>query len=163
MFDLEFAVVILRMCSYASEFLPSQSYTIEKIRGMSLADIRNAGDDVAAILPWPAPALTPKGSLLRVQHLAFAGLKSRCEGRVRVSRDRLRCAIQVALKIGIDSNAMSDMGELEKEMRRRVFYNLYIWDGYEDEDPYSNLSTDYRSQPPIPAAGPHCHSPLLDS
>jgi hypothetical protein len=94
-FDLEFAVVILRMCSYASEFLPSQSYTIEKIRGMSLADIRKACDDIADDIALACTRLSPKGSLLRVQHLAFAGLMSRCEGRVRVSRDSLRCAIQV--------------------------------------------------------------------
>ncbi|PCG93834.1 Hypothetical protein PENO1_081430 [Penicillium occitanis (nom. inval.)] len=130
-FDFEFAVTILRICSYTSEFLPSRSCTIEKVRGMNLTDIRQACDDVSNDLAIKCTLLNPKGGLLRVQHLAFAGLKSRCEGRVNDFRDNLKSAIQVAQNIGIDMDATEispDMGELEKEMRRRVFCNLYVWD-----------------------------------
>lgn len=79
-FDIEFAVVMLRMCSYASEFLPSQAYTSDTICGTNLANIRQACDDTAENVSLICARLNPKGSLLRVQHLAFAGLKSRCEG-----------------------------------------------------------------------------------
>lgn len=104
---------------------------------MDLTDIRQACDDVANDLAIRCTHLNPKGSLLRVQHLTFAGLKSRCEGCVSDFRDNLKSAIEVAQNIGIDKDTTKvspDMGELEKEMRRRVFCNLYIWDKYEDRD-----------------------------
>ncbi|KAJ5096380.1 hypothetical protein NUU61_005736 [Penicillium alfredii] len=130
-FGIEFATLLLRMCSYATQFLPCPSYCIERIRGMSLADIRSACDDVADNLAVTCTHLNPKGSLLRVQHLVFAGLKSRCEGRTNDFRNALGTAIQVAQKIGLDKDAtqwVPDMNELEKETRRRIFCNLYIWD-----------------------------------
>lgn len=102
---------------------------------MDLADIRHVCDGVADNLAIKCAHLNPKGSLLRVQHLSFAGLKSRCEGRISDFRDNLKSAIQVAQNIGIDKDVTEvspDMGELEKEMRRRVFCNLYIWDRYDD-------------------------------
>lgn len=102
---------------------------------MDLADIRQACDDVADNIAKKCTYINPKGSLLRVQHLSFAGLKCRCEGRINDFRDNLKSAIQVAQNIGIDKDdteASSDRGELEKEMRRRVFCNLYIWDRYGD-------------------------------
>ncbi|EED18320.1 conserved hypothetical protein [Talaromyces stipitatus ATCC 10500] len=138
-FDIEFAVVILRICSYTSEFIPSKSCTIEQVHDMNLVDIRQACDDVANDLANKCTHLDPKGSLLRMQSLAFKGLKSRCEGRVDDFRNTLRCAIHVARDIRIDREAAEsfpDMGELEKEMRRRVFCNLFIWDRYDDSDLY---------------------------
>lgn len=104
------------------------------IHGMEPADIRRACDDVADIIAKKCTYVNPKGSLLRVQHLSFAGLKSRCEGRINDFRDNIKRAIQIAQDIGIDKDdtvATSNMGELEKEMRRRVFCNLYIWDRYD--------------------------------
>ncbi|KAA8651286.1 fungal specific transcription factor domain-containing protein [Aspergillus tanneri] len=79
-FEIELAVLILRVCSYASQFLPSPSYTIESIWGMLLSDIQNTCDDIAGHLAEICTSLNPRGSLLRVQHLAFAGFKSHCEG-----------------------------------------------------------------------------------
>lgn len=109
---------------------------------MDLADIRQACDAVADNLAIKCAHHNHKGSLLRVQHLAFAGLKSRCEGCIDKFRDKLKSAIQVAQNIGIDKDTTEisrDMGELEKEMRRRVFCNLYIWDRYDDRDLYRSF------------------------
>ncbi|KAJ5152588.1 uncharacterized protein N7482_009066, partial [Penicillium canariense] len=133
LFEIEFAVLILRICSYASQYLPSPSCTIERIRDMSLADIRHSCDEAADSLAEICPRLNSKGSLLRVQHLAFVGLKAKCEGRMKDFRDALRSAIQVAQRIGADKDVslvVPDMSELEKETRRRIFCNLYIWDSY---------------------------------
>ncbi|OQD98185.1 hypothetical protein PENSOL_c010G11132 [Penicillium solitum] len=131
--EIEFTVLILRICSYASEYIPSPSCTIERIRDMSLADIRHSCDEAADSLTEICLRLDSKGSLLRVQHLAFVGLKAKCEGRMKDFRDVLRSAIQVAQRIGADKDVslvVSDMSELEKETRRRIFRNLYIWDSY---------------------------------
>lgn len=130
-FEIEFTVLILRICSYASEYLPSSSCTIEKIRDMSLADIRHLCDEAADSLAEICLRLNPKGSLLRVQHLAFVGLKAKSQGWMKDFRDALRSAIQVAQRIGADkgeSSEVHNMSELEKEARRRIFCNLYIWD-----------------------------------
>ena len=135
MVDIEFAVLLLRICSYASQFLPSPSYTVDRIRGMILADIRTACDDAANDLAVICARIDSRGSLLRVQHIAFAGLSSMCEGRTNAFWEALSCAIRVAQRVGIRSDAVTwvhGMDELEKEMRRRTFCNLYIWDRYED-------------------------------
>lgn len=123
---IEFLVLLMRICSYASQFLPSPSYTIEKIRGVSLTDIRTTCDSIANSLAIICTHFDPIGSLIRVQHMSVAALKARCEGRSKVTWDTLSCAIQVAQKVGIERNSCMD--EAEIETRRRVFCNLYIWD-----------------------------------
>ena len=158
--DIEFTVLLLRICSYASQFLPSPSYTIDRIRGMALADIRNTCDDIANNLAATCVRLDARGSLLRVQHLAFAGLRSMCEGRTSAFWEVLSCAIRVAQRVGIHSDAttwMHDMDELEKEMRRRTFCNLYIWDRYEDWHRESAvlLTSLFHTQPSIKTIRPH--------
>ncbi|OCK74320.1 hypothetical protein K432DRAFT_386876 [Lepidopterella palustris CBS 459.81] len=130
-FDVEFTVLFLRVCSYALQFLPSPSYTIDRIRGMFLANIRDACDDIAEKLAVICARLNTKGSLLRVQHLSFSGLRSQCEGRINAFWEALSSAIRVAQRVGLHRGrtaSMLGMHELEKEMRRRVFCNLYIWD-----------------------------------
>ena len=67
--EVEFAVLILRVCSYASEFLPSPSHTVDSIRGMSLADIRTTCEDISKDLAAICIGVDARGSLLRVQHL----------------------------------------------------------------------------------------------
>ena len=125
--DVEFAVLLLRICSYASQFLPSPSYTIERIRGMFLSEIRSVCDDIADTLAGICTRLDARGSLLRVQHLCFAGLKSQCEGRTNVFWESLSSAMRVAQRIGVDRDA-SGVDGIEKASQRRVFCNLYIWD-----------------------------------
>ena len=127
-FEIKFTVLILRICSYASDFLPSPSCTIDRIRGISLADIRHSCDEAADSFLTLCIRFGPQGGLLRVQHLAFAGLKARCEGRMNDFRQTLRSSIQVAQQIGADKDASQYLDELEKETRRRVFCNLFTWD-----------------------------------
>ncbi|RYP58217.1 hypothetical protein DL769_009054 [Monosporascus sp. CRB-8-3] len=131
--EIEFAVLFLRICSYASQFLPSPTYTIDSIRGVPLADIRKSCDGVADALTPICTQLDARGSLIRVQHVAFAGLRSLCQGRTNAHWEALSCAVRVAQRIGLHVDTTSSfsslsMDELEKEMRRRTFCNLYVWD-----------------------------------
>ena len=129
--DIEFSVLFLRICSYASQFLPSPAYTIDSIRGMALADIRKSCDGVADALAPICTRLDARGSLLRVQHLAFVGLRTLCQGRTNAFWEELNSAIRVAQRISIDAISWTNgIDELEKEMRRRTFCNLYVWDRY---------------------------------
>lgn len=129
--EVDFAVLILRICSYASQFLPSPSYTLDKIRGVLLSDIRSTCDEVAEGLAGISSAFDGRGSLIRVQHLVFFGLRCQMEGRRDAFWDALSRAIRVAQSVGIHSEAPRPRlgaDELEKEMGRRTFCNLYIWD-----------------------------------
>lgn len=129
--EVDFAVLILRICSYALQFLPSPSYTLDKIRGMLLSDICNMCDVTAESLAAISSALDGRGSLIRVQHLAFFGLRCQVEGKRETLWDALSRAIRVAQSVGIHSEAATarpDVDELEREMGRRTFCNLFIWD-----------------------------------
>ena len=129
--EVDFAVLILRICTYALQFLPSPSYTLDKIRGMLLSDICNMCDQIAGSLAAISSVLDGRGSLIRVQHLAFFGLRCQVEGRRETFWDALNRAIWVAQSVGIDSEATKArpaVNELEREMGRRTFCNLFIWD-----------------------------------
>ena len=128
----EFAVLFLRICSYALQFLPSPVYAIDSIRGVTLDEIRKSCDGVSDALAPICARLDRRGSLFRVQHLAFAGLRSLCQGRADMYWEALSNAIRVAQRIGlhVDITSSRSMDELEKEMRRRTFCILYIWDRY---------------------------------
>ncbi|CRG92720.1 Pyrimidine pathway regulatory protein 1 [Talaromyces islandicus] len=129
--EVDFAVLILRICSYASQFLPSPGYTLDKIRGVLLADIRNTCDETADSLAAIGRALDSRGSLIRVQHLAFYGLRCQMEGRRNDFWESLSRAVQVAQTVGLHSEAARSrpgMDEIDKEMERRTFCNLFIWD-----------------------------------
>ena len=129
--EVDFAVLILRICSYALQFLPSPSYALNKIRGALLSDICNTCDEIAESLASISSAVDGRGSLIRVQHLAFFGLRCQMEGRRDALWDALSRAIRVAQSVGIHSEAANSrpgLDELDKEMGRRTFCNLYIWD-----------------------------------
>lgn len=135
--DFEFAVLILRICSYATHFLPSKSHLIDGIRGMTLSQIRDLCTQVADDLTASCAELDGRGSLSRIQHLIFAGLAFMCEGKMNASYDKLNLAIRAGQQLGIQRDPSSvcsardgDIDELEKEMRRRTYCNLYIWDRY---------------------------------
>lgn len=129
--DVEFAILFLRVCCYASQFLPSPGYTIDSIKGVPLSDIRKSCGDVISILSPICASLDTRGSLIRVQHLGLAALASRIICHMDAVWEHVSCATRVAQQIGLplaSRNWPGDMDEIEKEMRRRTFCNLYIWD-----------------------------------
>ncbi|TGJ78766.1 hypothetical protein E0Z10_g9994 [Xylaria hypoxylon] len=129
--DIEFPVLFLRICSYASQFLPSSTYTVDSVKGVPLSKIRRSCDDIVNKLLPVCTRLDPRGSLTRVQHIAFAALGSSSLGQIHASWEALSHATRVAQQIGLHDTTVSltsNIDELEKEMRRRTFCNLYIWD-----------------------------------
>jgi hypothetical protein len=130
-FDVEFAVLFLRICAYASQFLPSPSYTIDHIRGMPLTNVRDACHDIAEELAAICKRLNPTGALISVQHLLILGLQRGCEGRIRDFWEALSNAVRVAQRIGLHRGRTAwtyGMHEFDKEIRCRVLCNLYTWD-----------------------------------
>ena len=131
--DVEFSILFLRAYCYASHFLPSPTHTIDGIKGVSLADIRKSCEESINSLVPICARLDPQGSLIRVQHTAFAGLASTCLGQLNAAWESLSSATRVAQQISLHLDAIiwpSGIDELEKEMSRRTFCFLYIWDRY---------------------------------
>ncbi|KHE85199.1 hypothetical protein GE21DRAFT_5180 [Neurospora crassa] len=128
--DVDFVVLLLRIVSYALQFLPSPIYPLDRIRGVLLADVRNECDDIANTLEAMSWALDGRGSLIRVHQVAFAALKSQTEGNIKACWETVSRAIRIAQSIGIHSDSVTAIGanETEKEMARRIFCNLYAWD-----------------------------------
>ncbi|ORY04450.1 hypothetical protein BCR34DRAFT_544428 [Clohesyomyces aquaticus] len=131
--DVEFAVVIMRICSYASLFLPSPTYNIDAVRGMKLADIRSICSEIGDTLFAMTVEMDRQGSLFRVQHLLFSGLKFHCEGNPHELWVALGHASQVAKELGLYDQFrqvwfQDDEVELDKELGCRAICLLYIWD-----------------------------------
>lgn len=129
--DTEFAVLILRICAYAAQFLPSQTHTIDSIDRLPLSGIRNACNEVANSLARACLTLDWSGSLTRVQHLLFFAIKLSCEGRTDMFWEAIGAASQAAQKAGIHKDHFEPgkiNNGLEKEIRCRVFCSLYILD-----------------------------------
>jgi hypothetical protein len=129
--DAEFAVLFLRICAYAAQFLPSPSVTIDSIRGVSLSDIRNACQDVAGKLSAICEKLDGRGNLVRVQHLSVSALYWQCEGQSNAYWEAINNASRVAQKIGLHRGrmrVMPGMQEYDREVRCRMYCSLYLWD-----------------------------------
>jgi hypothetical protein len=133
---VEFAVLILRICTYALQFLPSQTpnHAGDTIHGLSRGDILRVCTDVADSLARACVLLDAKGSLVRVQHLLYAALRASCEGRTDQFWDGVVSACRAALRAGIhmdggaSATACYGGGEMERELNRRTFCGLYVLD-----------------------------------
>lgn len=130
--DVEFAVLMLRICAYSSHFLPSQKYTVDTIKGKSLSAIRINCNQLAERLESICNEAVLRGSLMRVQYMYFAAMCYECESRIKLSWSTLCCAIREAQEVGINreppKHRSHGLDDLEIELRRRMFCNLYIWD-----------------------------------
>ncbi|OQD72100.1 hypothetical protein PENPOL_c001G01430 [Penicillium polonicum] len=137
--DVEFAALIARICSYATQFLPSPSHAVDQIRGRSLADIRDTCSNIGNNLATACEILDWKGTLVRVQHIIFAALKVSCEGRTSQFWEGIGSACRAAQKAGIHIDTTGLMGsqlpkdsaqELERDIQRRTFCSLYVLDSH---------------------------------
>ncbi|KAJ5602578.1 hypothetical protein N7537_005534, partial [Penicillium hordei] len=137
--DVEFAALIARICSYATQFLPSRSHTVDQILGRSLADIRDTCSSIGKNLATACEILGWKGTLVRVQQIIFAALKVSCEGRTSQLWEGIGSACRAAQKAGIHTDTIGFVGsqfardsaqELERDIQRRTFCSLYVLDSH---------------------------------
>lgn len=130
--DLEFAVLLLRLCSYSAQFLPSQNYTADTILGEPLRTIREQCDATATAI---SHSLTMKGnppSIPRVHQLFFHACYLKNEGQMKQSWDVLSEAIREAHELGLHLDLPKGSGtltsEYDLEMGKRTYWNLFLWD-----------------------------------
>ncbi|KAK3291707.1 uncharacterized protein B0H64DRAFT_239296 [Chaetomium fimeti] len=130
--EADFVILILRICSYTLRFLPSPGYPLDKIRGVLLSDVRNMCDETVENLATISTAADSRASLIRVQHLAFLGLQHQVEGRTSAFWEALSRAIRVAQNVGLHrefaARPWEGVDKTVREMERRTFCNLYVWD-----------------------------------
>lgn len=121
--------LILRICSYALQFLPSPGYTLDKIRGVPLTKIRDSCDSIAQNLEMVAVAADTRGSFIRVQYLILHGLQCRMECNTSSFFQMIARATHVAQDVATteDSSALpANTSPVDHDIETRVFYNLYI-------------------------------------
>ncbi|EFX02775.1 hypothetical protein CMQ_2704 [Grosmannia clavigera kw1407] len=128
---VDFVVLILRICAYATQFLPAPGYIMDKVRGVPLTDVRSMCEETADNLDAIAMAADGRGSLIRVQHQAYHGLHCQIDGKMGLFWDAVSQAIRTAQSVGIHCDAVAVRRGVDgptREMERRTFCILYIWD-----------------------------------
>ncbi|KFA51572.1 hypothetical protein S40293_03969 [Stachybotrys chartarum IBT 40293] len=132
--DIEFAVLILRIGAYSSQFLPSPAYTADEIRGRSLSDIRHHCTEGAEALEKICVQIDGTSSLVRVQHTSFAALCQQCAGDMRSFLPTLGRAISMVQLLSNHTepyNTSEDSNFFMAELKRRVSCSLYVVDKLE--------------------------------
>lgn len=130
--DLEFAALLVRLCSYSAQFLPSQSYTADTILGTTLSAIReNCNATAIALSRSPILKDAPR-SISRVHQLFFRACYLKNEGEMKESWDILSEAIREAHEMGLHLDLQKGSGriasEYDLEMGKRTYWNLWLWD-----------------------------------
>lgn len=129
--DIEFAVLMLRMVSYSTLFLPSPSHAVDVIRGVSLREICETCSNAASSLAEICLGLDWKGSLARVQHILFAALKCSCEGRTDKFWENIHDASRSAQKAGLHITSSGiRSGSIHQLERDRTLCSLYALDSH---------------------------------
>ncbi|MCJ1377220.1 hypothetical protein MMC17_000312 [Xylographa soralifera] len=114
--ELEFAVLLLRLCAYSSQFLPSKNYTAETILSTPIGTIREQD----------------KPSITCVHQLFFAACYLKNEGKVKESWNMLGEAIREAYDMGLHLDVPrcngKTLSQYELEMGKRTYWYLWLWD-----------------------------------
>ena len=132
--DLEFAALLLRLCCYTAQFLPSQNYTADTIIGNSLTTIREQCNATATSLTRTSIMKEGSPSMTRIHELFFHACYLKNEGEMKESWDVLSDAIHKAHELGLHLDLREASGRLitqyNVEMRKRTYWNLWLWDKY---------------------------------
>ncbi|KAL8813214.1 MAG: hypothetical protein Q9200_000443 [Gallowayella weberi] len=132
--DVEFAALLLRLCSYTAQFLPSQNYTADTILGASLSTIRQECDATANALASTQFVKLSSRSIVRIHQLFFRACYLKNEGDVKGSWDVLSEATREAQELGLHLDLHKGQGkfisEYDVEMGKRTYWNLWLWDKF---------------------------------
>jgi Fungal specific transcription factor domain len=144
--QLEFTLLVLQICSYAAQFLPSPTYVADTICGISIAGIRETCYSLASSISnaiSPSPFATRmgigmevgpgSGSLTIVQYTYFSASYLLNAGFLRDAWSTLGRAVAVIQELGMHlelplESPNRQPSPLEAEMRRRAFWNIYTMD-----------------------------------
>jgi hypothetical protein len=137
--SLHFSILILRVCAYSAQFFPSSTQETgplggDTLLGVPLDKIRKHCHDLASRLQRMCEQLSGPMSLIWVQQLFYAACYEKNEGNIVNAWYTLGYAIRVVQDLGLHvedtRSEKRDMNDLEYDMGRRAFWNLYIWDRF---------------------------------
>jgi hypothetical protein len=137
--DIQFGILILRICCNSILFLPHAKYPTNNLIDIPLDLLAQRCHDAADRLdhfhPW-------KSSYLRVQQLFQKAIYEKGRARVKESWFLLNDAISIAQDLALHSEKISaEFTSVDMEMRRRLFWSLYVWDKFVS----LHLSSQYNS------------------
>ncbi|KAJ5677817.1 uncharacterized protein N7477_003450 [Penicillium maclennaniae] len=128
--DIDFGLLVLRVCLLSIQSLPHSKFPTIGVLKSHPEAMEQWYSSLADELDKSQPP-TKKPSIETVQHrfLHVGYLKN--YGKVRASWSVLSTAVRDAHEMGLH---LKDPGipisDLEMELRRRTFWNLYVWDRY---------------------------------
>ncbi|KAF2233368.1 hypothetical protein EV356DRAFT_207909 [Viridothelium virens] len=132
--SLEFGILILRICAYSAQFIPSKTHTTDELLGIPVDIIRTHCNRLATRLYRVCGELEGPQSLSCVHQLFYHACYVKNEGSIRDAWYALGTAVRVFqdLSVGLEEplTSQTPINDLEKDMRRRAFWNLYIWDRF---------------------------------
>lgn len=123
--DIQFGVLILRLCVNSLQFLPADGHA-SKVLDIPLDVLERLCNSSACKLDGYHPR---KPSLLRVQQLLFYIATLTNDGNTKESYHTLAEAAKEARDIDLLlEDKWTSLNEFDKESRRKTFWNLYAWD-----------------------------------
>ncbi|KAF2753059.1 hypothetical protein EJ05DRAFT_542249 [Pseudovirgaria hyperparasitica] len=132
--SLDFGILILRICAYSAQFIPSGTHSGDTIRNVPVNTVRQHCDKLATRLWRLVEQIEGPKSLTCVHHLFYHACYMQNEGSMRDAWYILGNAIRVTQDLGMHLEeplrSQTPLNDLEKDMRRRAFWNLYIWDRF---------------------------------
>ncbi|KAH8800388.1 fungal-specific transcription factor domain-containing protein [Xylogone sp. PMI_703] len=126
--DVQFSILILRLCLSSLQALPHPNHPTEGIINVPLAVLENDLYGKASKLDAHRPRIP---CLIRVQHLFFHICYLKNNAEIKGSWFALSDAAKEAHELGLHLHDINDnLSEFESEIRRRVFWSLYVWDRF---------------------------------
>lgn len=130
--EVEFGVLLLRICAHGAQFLPSHAYTADTISGIAISVIREHCDKLATEIASLSESAAMPRSLTSVQYLYFAACYLENEDRMKeawlVVGNAVRLALDLGMHLETTTASLKLLNDIERETRRRVFWNLYVCD-----------------------------------
>lgn len=126
--DIQFGVLILRICVNSLEFLPHPKWPTHSVLDIEPDALESRCNAVACKLDGYQPR-TP--SLLRVQQLVLYVATLFNAGNAKDSHAMLAETVKEAQEINLSlEEKWEPMSEFDKEIWRKAFWNVYVWDRY---------------------------------
>ncbi|PGH11770.1 hypothetical protein AJ79_04671 [Helicocarpus griseus UAMH5409] len=124
--DIQFGILILRLCLCSIQLLPHPNYPHEGTLQCSLKELEMQCQNAANALDSFRPRHT---SLTRIQHLFYYASFHTNESNLRESWIVLSDVVKEAHMLELHlENPKVKVTEFEMEMRRRIFGTIYMWD-----------------------------------
>lgn len=128
--DMEFGILILRLCLLGMQCLPHSRYHHIDIMKSDLGRLEEWFLSTASEIDQSlSPARKP--SIVTVQHRFYHVCYLNNYAKIRESWSVLTVAIKEAHEVGLHlKDPGLPLSQLDLEVRRRTFWNLYVWDRY---------------------------------